>query len=260
MKMSRIPMLTVTVLGLILASGLVVAQAADSGGVIRDYQVIVPPPRDHAFREGMKHWERCLRDHGSSQTIYAYDAETGNQSRYAFVVPHSSWAELGQHTAAGKACQDTFDRSVAPHVTGVVSVIRQADPKASYDPDNSPATTALWWVEDYRIKPGKYRQFLGIAHAFAAAAAKTSWQVHFKGYEVIGGGEGSPQFMLVFPNKSWAEAGMKPNPSTRKMMNSVYGKTAAAALSHNLHRLIRDDWGSLWSYDKDLSWLPAKSQ
>ena len=260
MNMSRIPMLMATVLGLMLTCGLAVAEAADSGGVIRDYQVIVPPPRNHAFREGMKHWEKCLRDHGSSQTIYAYDAETGNQSRYAFVVPYSSWAEIDQHTAAGRACRDTFDRSVAPHVTGDVSVIRQVDPKASYDPDNSPATTALWWVVKYRVRPGKYRQFLGIAHAFAAAAAKAGWQVHFKGYEVIGGGDGSPQFMLVFPNKSWAEAGMKPNPSTRKMMDSVYGKTAAAAMSHKLHRLIRNDWESLWSYDKELSLVTAKSE
>ena len=174
MNMSRIPMLMATVLGLMLTCGLAVAEAADSGGVIRDYQVIVPPPRNHAFREGMKHWEKCLRDHGSSQTIYAYDAETGNQSRYAFVVPYSSWAEIGQRTAAGKACQDTFDRSVAPHFAGVVSAILQADPRTSYDPDKAPPTTALWWVQDFRIKPGKYHEFLGIAHAFAAAAAEAA--------------------------------------------------------------------------------------
>jgi len=260
MKTSRIPKVIVTALAAMLVCSVAAAQPAEPGSVIRDYDIIVAPPQDHAFREGMKHWEKCLRDHGSSQAIYAYDAETGNQNRYAFLLPHSSWAEIGRHTAAGKACQETFVRSVLPHFTGGVSTIMQVDSKASYDPENSPPTTALWWVQDYRIKPGKYREFLGIAHAFAAAAAKTSWEVHFHGYEVVGGGKGSPQFLLTFPNKSWAEAGMKPNPSTRKMMDSVYGKTAATAVFHKLFHVIRDDWSSVWSYDKELSLVPAKSQ
>lgn len=260
MKTSRIPKLMVTVVGVMLVCGLVAAQAADSGGVTRDYDVIVPPPQDHAFREGMKHWEKCLRDHGSSQAIYAYDAETGNQSRYAFLVPHASWAGIGRHTAAGKACQETFERAVAPHFTGVVGAILQVNAKTSYDPDNTSPTTPLWWVDDYRIKPGKYHEFLGIAHAFAAAAAKTGWEVHFHGYEVMGGGKGSPQFLLTFPNKSWAEAGMKPNPSTRKMMDSVYGKAAATALFRKLFHVVKNEWSSIWSYDEELSLVPAKTQ
>lgn len=198
--------------------------------------------------------------HADANVGASADAYAGHiQTRYAFLVPHGSWAQIGRHTAAGKACEDTFDRSVAPHFTGASSAIFQVDAKITYDPDNSQPTTPLWWVGDYRIKPGKAHEFVGAAHAFAAAAAKTGWDGHFIGYDVMAGGHGSPQFLVAWPNKTWAEDGMKPHPSARKMMESIYGKTGASAIFHEFSHTIQDEWSSIWSYDKKLS-LPAKGQ
>lgn len=260
MKMSVISRLILTGLAMSLAGALVVAQAANSGGITRDYDVVVPPSQNHAFREGLKHWEKCLRDHGASQVFYVYDAETGDTSTYSILVPHASWADIDQHTAAGKACRETFGRSVAPHFTDAISALLKVNAKMTYDPGESSPTTPVAWVLDYRIKPGKYHSFMAAVHAITAAATKTQWEGHYIGYDVLAGGPGSPQVLIVQPNNSWADAGKMPNPSMRKMMESVYGKTATAALLHKLGHSIRDAWSRIWSYDKELSFVPAKSQ
>lgn len=260
MNRSRISSLILMGLGTLLVAGLVTAQAADSAGVIREYDVVVPPPQDHAFRAGVEHWEKCLRDHGSSQTFYVYDAETGDGSRYAVLDPHASWSDIGARSAADAACRETFEHFVVPHFTDEFSAILKVDAKVTYDPGENAPTSPLVRVVDFRIKSGKYHDFVTVAHAFSAAAEKAQWERHFVGYEVIGGGQGSPQFMIVWPGASWGDFEETPKSSGTMMLDSVYGKTATAALSHKMAHAIHEAWSSFWSYDKDLSFVPTRKK
>ncbi|MGH7057942.1 MAG: hypothetical protein ACREFZ_08670, partial [Acetobacteraceae bacterium] len=69
---------------LLVAGALGLAQMAAAGPVTRVFVVQVPPAQDHAFNDGMKSYEKCLRGHGDTHATYAYDAETGNVDRYLF--------------------------------------------------------------------------------------------------------------------------------------------------------------------------------
>ncbi|MGH8317069.1 MAG: hypothetical protein ACREUL_03705 [Steroidobacteraceae bacterium] len=93
---------------------------------------------------------------------------------------------------------------------------------------------------------------------FAAAAAKIHWEGHFAGYEIAGAGQGGENFVLVWPNKSWAEIGHDASPSTKDMMNSVYGEATAGAIHQKFLGAIAEFWSDGWSYDKDLSVIPAE--
>lgn len=260
MYKSHVPKLIVSVFALTLCGAVSTVQAADtsSNSVIRAFRVTVPPAQDHAFRQGMKQWIKCLRSHGDTLALYAYDEETDNLSNYSFLEPHATWAQLGMHNPAGKACRETFRHSVMPHFTGAGSVIFERDKKGSYDPGESPPTTPLWWALYFNIKPGHYHAFIAWAHAIGAAAAKTHWDQHFIGYHVEAGGPGSPQYMVVFPNQSWGDFGESPHPSLRKMVDGVYGKAVTDSLMHNQFHALRDESSIIWSYDKALSLVPSK--
>jgi hypothetical protein len=242
----------------VLAATMGLAQAAGATSITRAFLVVVPMAQDHAFNVGTKAWEKCMRAHGTKQATYVYDAETGDLSRYLFLNGYSAWSGMDAHDAAGKACRATFLTAVLPHVGQAYSEIAELNDKDSYMPGGDPDPAPVMWVEDFRIKVGQAPAFHDGLAKFAAAAAKTHWMGHFAGWDIDASGQGGQDFVLVWPNKNWADAGTNPNPSAKDMMGSVYGAANAAAMHEKFMATIEDAWSDIWSYDKDLSIIPAK--
>jgi hypothetical protein len=245
-------------LGVVLAAALGVAQAAGPPAVTRVYVIEVPPAQDHAFNEGMKSWVKCLHDQGSKQGFVAYDSETGSLGRYLFLLGHDAWAGMDVHDPADKACGPTFQTEVLPHFTQGYSEIAELNSKDSYMPTGGDDPPPIQWVDVFRIKPGQTDAFHEAVGKFAAAAAKTHWMGHFAGYDIDGSGQGGEDFVLVWPNKNWADAGQEPKPSIKDLMESVYGKAAAHANRQKFLGAIAERWSDAWSFDKDLSYTPGK--
>lgn len=250
--------LRLAALGAALAGSMGLAQAAGPAPVTRVIVVEVPPAQDHDFNAGMQAYEKCLRDHGGTRTMYAYDSETGDLSRYVFLTPYSSWGGMDIHDPAGKACRDTFVTNVLPHASQAFSAVSQLNAKGSYLPGGDADPAPMLWVQAYRIKPGQGAAFHAGVAKFAAAAAKIHWEVHFGGYDEQGSGQGAEDYVVVSPQKSWADAGTEASPSAKEMMEKVYGKAAAASLRQKFFATVADEWMDAWSYDKDLSYIPGK--
>lgn len=247
-----------TSLGMVLAVALGLAQAASADTITRVYVVIVPPPQDQEFNQGIKDWEKCLHDHGAKQATLAYSAQTGDLNRYLFLETHSSWAEMDHHEAAGKACGAVFTGEVVPHASQAYSEVAVLNSKESYMPGGDADPAPMIWVDAFRIKPGHMDAFSDAAKKYTAAAAKTHWEGHFSGWDIQGAGQGAEDFVLVWPNKNWADIGHDPSPSIKQMMESVYGKKAAAAIHEDFVTSLADSWSDAWSYEKDLSYTPAE--
>lgn len=246
-------------LAVVLAGSMGLAQAAaPPTPVTRIYIVEVPAPQDHAFNVGVKTYDKCLRDHGTKQVTYVYDAETGDLSRYLFLNPFSSWGAIDAHNPASKACRATFDTAVLPHVGEAFSEFSEPNAKDSYMPGGDPDPAPILWVDVYRLKYAQGRAFHDVVAQFAAAAAKTHWEGHFSGNDIEGSGQRGIDFTLVWPNKSWSDVGQDPSPSAKDMMESVYGKDAAEAMHQKLIAATEQHWEDAWSYDKDLSLVPGK--
>jgi hypothetical protein len=237
----------------VLAASMGLAQAADLQPVTRVYVVTVPAAQDHAFNVGIKAWEKCLKDHGTKQVTYAYSAETGDMSRYLFLNGYATWGDMDAHDAAGKACSATFGTEVLPHVGQAFSEISLLNAKASYMPAGDAVPAPMLWADVYRIKEGQGQAFHDAAQQFAAAAAKTHWDAHFASYDIAGSGPGGEDFVVIWPNKSWADAGQDPNPAADDMMAKVYGMGAAESMHQAFLGSIADHWSDVWSYNKDLS-------
>lgn len=259
MKKLRIAKALLSVIGIVAAVGLASAQEANSRGIVQDYLVGVSPAHDQTFRNGVEKWETCLKDHGASRPIYAYDAATGNLNRYTFLVPYASWADMDKHSAAGKACHTIFVRDVKAYSTGAWGAILKPDMKASYDPNpREMAHPRLWVVTSFTFKMGKSHDAMGALHSLAEAAAKKHWDNHFIGDNVLLAGPRSADFLIAGPNKSWADIGEMPNPSTRKLLQAVYGKASTKALIRTFDHSVRKASSTAWAYDKKLSFVPRK--
>ena len=241
-----------------LAASIGLAQAAGPSPVTRVYVVQVPPAQDHAFNVGMKAWEKCLRDHGTKQATYAYSAETGDITRYHFLNGYDTWGAMDAHDAAGKACGAIFGTAVLPHVGAAFSEVSVLNAKASYMPGGDPDPAPMLWADVYRIKPGHGTAFRGGLEKFAAAATQTKWDAHFAGYDSEGSGQGGEDFVIIWPNKSWADAGQDPSPSADNMMAKVYGMDAAESMHQQFLDSIAEHWTDAWSYNSDLSLIPGK--
>jgi len=243
----------------VLAAMAGLAQAADMMTVYRVYIVAVPPAQDHAFNQGVKAWNKCQHAHGVKQPTLVYDAETGDLTRYLFLNPYKSWAAMDVHDPAGKACNALFETGVLPHVGSAFSEVSELNAKATYMPDEASSDPApMMWVDAYQIKSGQGPAFNEAVAQFAAAAAKTHWMGHFAGYDINGGGQGAANFVLVWPNKNWADIGQDPSPSAKDMMASVYGAAAAESEHQKFLAAIDAHWEDSWGYDKDLSVIPGK--
>ncbi|HEX3984287.1 MAG TPA: hypothetical protein VHX12_11375 [Acidisoma sp.] len=240
-----------------LAASMGLAQA-DTPAITRVYVVTVPAAQDHAFNVGVKTWEKCLKDHGAKQATVAYDAETGDISRYLFLNGYSAWSGMDAHDAAGKACMPTFGTQVLPHVGNAFSEIALLNAKETYNPGGDPDPAPMLWADVYRLKAGQEMAFHNSLRQFAAAAAKTHWDGHFEGYDIEGSGHGGEDFVLIWPNKSWADIGQDTTPSADDMMAKVYGMAGAESMHQQYLAAIDEHWSDAWSYDKDLSLIPGK--
>lgn len=225
--------------------------------ITRVYIVQVSAPNDHAFRAGVKAWNKCLRASGNRAPSVVYDAVTEDLSRYAILYPHRTWGGMDRSMPGGKPCRALFRAAVTPYVGSAYSEILQLNPKITYMPTENPQPAPMLWVVGMRIKAGASHRFHAGLEQYAAAAAKTHWDKHFSGYEVIGAGRGGEDFLLVFPNKNWADMGTEPTPSAQQMMDSVYGASRARAMHKRWDRSIDESWSDGWRYDKGLSY-PAQ--
>jgi hypothetical protein len=241
-----------------LAASVGLAQAADSPGVSRIYVVTVPAAQDHAFNVGIKAWQKCLRDHGTKQATYTYEAETGDLSRYLFLNSYGTWGDMDAHTAAGKACAATFATDALPHVGQAFSELSVLNAKVTYMPGGDSGPAPMLWADVFRIKNGQGPAFHEALAQFAAAAAKIHWDGHWEGYDVLGSGQGGENFVLLWPNKSWGDIGQDTHPSADNMMAKVYGMAAAEGMHQRYLASIGEEWSDAWSYDEDLSLIPGK--
>jgi hypothetical protein len=75
--------------------------------------------------------------------------------------------------------------------------------------------------------------------------------------EVIDGGVGPPDFLLVGPSNSWADLGKQMDSTVLKMRDGVHGKTDTAAVRKTIRDSVQDSSTHIDRYREKLSCRPA---
>jgi hypothetical protein len=238
------------------------AAEASKANVYRDFSDTVAPANQEAYEAGVKAYNQCMKDHGFKYTWGAWNHETGNVYTYSYVAGPYTWADFDTMHATGKACDATWRKQANPHLKEEISAFMVSQADMSYmpkDADKDPPP-AMIGVVYFHLKNGHdaHEAFTNAVKKIAAAAEKSKWSGHFQTNEIDYGGEGSPDYIVVLPNKDWADVGMERNPTLWKMMENVYGKTEAAAIRKSLNDSIEKSSSHIDSYNADLTYTAPK--
>ncbi|HZW51345.1 MAG TPA: hypothetical protein VFF05_05770 [Rudaea sp.] len=238
------------------------AAEASKANVYRDFSDTVAPANQEAYEAGVKAYNQCMKDHGFKYTWGAWNHETGNVYTYSYVAGPYTWADFDTMHTTGKACDATWRKQANPHLKEETSAFMVSQADMSYmpkDADKDPPP-AMIGVVYFHLKNGHdaHEAFTSAVKKIAAGAAKSNWSGHFQTDEINYGGEGAPNYIVVFPNKNWADVGMEANPSLWKMMENVYGKAEAAAIRKSLNDSIEKSSSHIDSYNADLTYTAPK--
>lgn len=244
------------------AIGSAVAADADKMVVTRDFTDTVAPAQQVAYEAGEKAWNQCLKDHGVKFDVHAYNHETGNTYEYSYLIGPVAWADFDASREQFKTCDATWRAQGNPHLKSETSAFMVDQPDMSHMPKDwmKQAPPALVDVTYFTLKPGHdaYAAFVDGAKKIAAAADKAKWPYSFRFLQIQGGAEGAPDYILVMPNKNWADYGAEANPSLWKMVEGVYGKADSDALRKAVNDAIDKTSEHVDSYNADLSYIAGK--
>lgn len=256
--------LTVCVVAALAASAVGSAFAADSDKavVMRDYTDTVSPANQQAYEAGVKAYNQCLREHHVKFSEPTVTHETGNNYMYSTDVGPITWADLDTLDAQAKACDASWRAQGNPHLMSETSAFMVIQPDMSHLPADWKTQTPppLLHVIDYTLKPGHDARmaFTDAVKKITAAAAKANWPYYWSTMQIEGGGDGSPDYLLVIRSKNWAEVGMEPNPALWKMVANVYGQSSADAIRKSLNDAIAKAPDHFDKYNADLSYTASK--
>lgn len=254
---------TLCVGSMLVLSGITAAFAADANKatVYRDYTDTITPASQDAYEAGVKAWNQCLHEHGSKYAWAAWNHETGNVYSYSYVTGPHTWADFDAMKEVGKACDATWRKMANPHLKGETSAFLVLQPDLSHGPAPAggpqPAFIDVTYVT---LKNGHQAHvtFTDVAKKIAAAAAKTNWDGHYSLLQVRGGDDGAPDYIVVSPDKSWAEVGADANPPLWKMVEGAYGKSEADSMRKALNDATEKFSTHIDSFNADLSYTASK--
>ncbi|MGA9342370.1 MAG: hypothetical protein WBV61_08560 [Rhodanobacteraceae bacterium] len=234
------------------------AAEANKAVVSRDYTDTVAPADQQAYEAGSKAYNQCLREHGSKHAWTAWVHETGNVYQYSYVAGPYTWADFDTMHTVGKACDATWRSQANPHLKSEISVFMVDQPDMSHMPKDwdKQAPPALIQVTYFSLNPGHAddEAFTSSVKKITAAAAKANWPYYYRTLQVQYGDAGAPDYIVVWPGKSWADLGAEADPSFWKMVEGVYGKADAASLRKALNNAIKDSSSHVDSYSAELSY------
>lgn len=235
------------------------AQAADNVHAIRDFTDTVTPAEQQAYVAGSKAFNQCLRQHDFKYNLTAWTHETGDTYSYSYVTDPVPWATFDAMDAAVKACLPVIGSQVNPHLKSETSAFMQVMPELSHRSGRKAAPPPLIEVTNFTLKPGHQavETFMAAAKKIAAAAAKSNWPHEYQIVRLVDAGDGAPDFSLVTPDKNWADVGTEPDPGVWKMVESVYGKSDAAAIRQSINDVVARQSSHVDSYNAELSYLVA---
>jgi hypothetical protein len=241
--------LTSTVLALSPVSSLLAQEEA--GPIMTVYEVQVKHGHESKWREGVKAWNKCYADNGGKASWNAWSRMQGKGNVFAFSVMSDNWADLGERDPASRACREVFETQLTPHEDGEVTMMAQLMPGLSGE--FSPSTNV---VTVYNFKVDDYRAFTKVITDVTKAMQKADNTNTAQWYQVIGGGEDSPDYFIVVDHADFASLD-KDSTGPWEAVEQQHGKETAEKWRASFDDSTSGSWNYMYAHEADLDYAPA---
>ena len=200
------------------------------------------------FLEGVSKWKDCYVENKGTNQWNFWSRVQGEGSVYGLTGWMSNWAEMDKEDPASEKCYMTAVNFIIPHVEKTEYNIAGTIP--DWSKKTMASDTKLVWVTYFRVKNGT--DFSEIVKDVSGTVRATEGDARGQWYSFAGGGEQSPDYMVVSSFSSYAELD-KDQDGPFKVYENVHGKKKSDALREKWRNAVDNSWSYIWSLNEKLS-------
>lgn len=241
-----------TILACSLAMGVSHAVAEeDSEQTVRRIFIDQVKPDKHAdYLALSSEWNECLATNNAGHGWSAWEAQTGQMYRYAFVVDGPGWARFDQEDPAHKAC---YERFAARYTATIESAHGSFDSLVGSISDDIEGEYPVAMVVNFSVSdPRSF--FENVAQL--QAAARSGGYAHPHSWWYARGGNSGSNVYLVVSLENFAALDSGPNFWAAAI--SEIGEEAVNRLREQNRQVVDQDWEDIWTWSEELSFTPAE--
>src|SRR6266571_8695544 len=220
------------------------------------------PGSAQQFEQGRKRHMDWHRRQNDAWTWYTFETLTGEHTGdYMTGTFGHNWKDFDGRDKFEAADTADVALNLGPYMASSMSAFYAFRPDLTMPTPgaapNAPPTPYANIVH-YYLKPEGVPEFIQGIHKINDAIKKANYGAGFSSpewYQLVSGGTG-PEFVIVFPRKSYAEM-QGPDKPLLTMLEEVYGKDDAAATFNMITKNTRFVRSEFIKYRPELSYIPA---
>jgi hypothetical protein len=209
-------------------------------------EYVKPDMRDD-YEAVISEWNDCILEADSEERWYVYEPHTGDNSRYAYVIPNQRWGDFDDDNEAMLACYNEYKDRYYATISKVHEYFDIYMPEHSHHVDDGVdrklAMVTVFDLEDAGT-------FLDNVKEYAAAAGENDWEDPFYFYRSIGGEHGT-EYYVVSPVASFAD--FESDSSFWEMLSEHFGEEKMAEMREEDREAMNGYYTDIWERNDELS-------
>ncbi|MDP3946932.1 MAG: hypothetical protein Q8Q51_13655 [Lutibacter sp.] len=220
----------------------------DGSKLLNMSEITVKPGHESQFIAGVKMWKECYLEKKGTDKFNVWRRVQGEGIMYVLTGLMDNWAEMDKEDSAGKECRMKVLELIMPHVEKVNYNIARTMPEVSR---TSPLEgTKLVWVSFFRVENGV--AFNEVIKEISALLRSVEGTPRGSWYSFMGGGPGSPDYMISTPYKGYADLDITRD-GIWKVYENKHGKKKTDEIRAKIRASLENSWSYLYSLNEELS-------
>ncbi|WP_376695177.1 hypothetical protein [Wenzhouxiangella sp. EGI_FJ10305] len=215
--------------------------------VQRVYLEYVKGDMHDAYKEVVTEWNECIKEADEDAEWSVYRAETGNVSRYAFVINNQRWADFDEDDSELDSCYEQFKDRYHDTVDKVYASFDVYLEEHSHHVDDD-KDRSIAWVTSFELEDS--RAFLENVKKYTEAAKEKEWTEPYYFYSAIGGEHGSGIY-VISPVSNFSE--FDGDNGFWKMLEEHFGEEEFKKMREADRESIEDYHADIWVRVDELS-------
>lgn len=236
-------------IAMLLLPFMVMAQTFEKG-ILTMNTITVKQGHAAQFTDGVKKWTECMKENGTTRNWNFWSRVQGEGSVYGLTGMMANWAEMDDESEdpAGAKCASTVSNFIMPHVEKVNRDMANTLP--DWSKKTMATDTKLVWVTYFRVNNST--AFGEVIKEISGNLRATEGDARGQWYSFAGGGEESPDYMVVRSLSGYAELDVERD-GPWKVYENVHGKKKTDDLRAKYRSAVDNSWAYLWSLNEKLS-------